>query len=593
MRRNDCWRRRLAQLGVAGALVFAAAASPAEQLTFFDSFEWSADPEAHGVAVVLSPDGRNLYVARRESYYISIFSRDPSTGEFNYVADAPNSFAGPICITVDGVIISCNTTYSGQDQAIRLTADGRFLYASLNGDPGIIIYERDLNTGLLTQGANLIISGGGPRLELSPDQSELYAATRSAIFRLERDPITGGLTMAQTFGAEGFGRIAGVATSPDGQNVYVSNDYGLDPTDGKVAVFRRNSESGDFELSEVIDDGIDIPNRVSSPAGIVISPDGAFAYLAVPIYAQDTHVSGVVVVFSRDTATGNLTPLDTITSADSLVDPIAIPLSPVLNADGTKLLVVGKYGLVLFDRDVNTGRLTQLATDDHLCTFLSDFSGAAISSDTADFYVNAAGGAGQGTAQHLIWYRYDSFECAAQPRDDCAVLASVSSSITIRNDENDNFDKISWNWRGIDLSGEDDLVHRRGGFAVCIYADAGLGPQFAHEAYAPGGDCWYDAPNGNGLSFSIARSTAPMTQNGARVTTARIKSRNTRNGSKQKIRIAAKRLDAAAPELPLPAMGSTRVQLVRYDDHCWEAEFAPEQMSTNSTLEFRAKSKAP
>jgi hypothetical protein len=57
--------------------------------------------------------------------------------------------------------------------------------------------------------------------------------------------------------------------------------------------------------------------------------------------------------------------------------------------------------------------------------------------------------------------------------------------------------------------------------------------------------------------------------------------------------LTAKRLHAKAPELPLPAVGATRVQFVSNDGHCWEAGFAPEQMSTNSTLNFKAKTKAP
>src|SRR5689334_7141192 len=113
--------RGLLCMAIAAAIVLAAAASRAEQLTFLDSFEqWSIDPDARGVALVLSPDGRNFYVARQESHFISMFERDPIAGAFSYLGDAPNSFAIPNCTTVDSIVV-CHSAYFGGTQAIRLS----------------------------------------------------------------------------------------------------------------------------------------------------------------------------------------------------------------------------------------------------------------------------------------------------------------------------------------------------------------------------------------------------------------------------------------------------------------------------------------
>jgi 6-phosphogluconolactonase (cycloisomerase 2 family) len=584
--------RTLLRIGIAASIVLGATPSQSEQLTFIDSFErWSVDPEARGTALVLSPDGRHLYVARQESYFISTFERDPSTGAFNYVGDAPNSFAVPICTTVDS-IVACHSPYYGP-QAIRFSPDGRYLYACILGvgppfaaqSPGIIIYERDPDTGFLTQRDNVPIDGSSCKLELSADASSMFVATRGQVHVLNRDLVTGGLTPAQTLpGVEGLDRMSSVAVSADGQNLYVTNDQYMTTTGGIIAVFRRDPDSGEFQVEEVLDDGIDLPGRISSPDGVVISPDGAFVYVVAETYSFDGPPMGAVVVFSRAADTGRLTVVETLFNDDSVSNAIQVPRTILLSPDGTRLLTGGD-SLALFARDEATGRLTFLGRDDHYCTFVGQFMGTAFSSDGSQIYTNATGGAGQGPTPHVIRYRVDAFGCAAEPRVDCA--GSVSSSLAIRNQVDDKHDKIGWNWTGLDADGDDDLTHRNGGFAICTYADGGAGPQLVYQAYASAGMCWY-RPH-NGLSFTAPPGAAQSDLLRARISSVRIKSARTNLGIKQKIRLIAQRRDAEAPDLPLPTVGALRVQFVRDDGHCWEAGFDPEQVSVNSAFSFKAK----
>jgi hypothetical protein len=65
---------RLKPLMLVTLLVLCAAPVRAERPAFMNAFDqWQVDEDADAMSVVLSPDGKHVYVARNGSYYISHF----------------------------------------------------------------------------------------------------------------------------------------------------------------------------------------------------------------------------------------------------------------------------------------------------------------------------------------------------------------------------------------------------------------------------------------------------------------------------------------------------------------------------------------
>jgi len=123
----------------------------------------------------------------------------------------------------------------------------------------------------------------------------------------------------------------GVAVSPDGLDVYVSDRQrpGL--------AFRRNPEDGTLEFNFLFGDRSE---------GVAVSPDGNHVYQGSIL---------VIRVFSRDAETGALTAVQEISSESSGEDIF-------VSLDGRFVYTAGGRSVVVFGRDTDTGELTLLAT---------------------------------------------------------------------------------------------------------------------------------------------------------------------------------------------------------------------------------------
>jgi 6-phosphogluconolactonase (cycloisomerase 2 family) len=214
---------------------------------------------------------------------------------------------------------------------------------------------------------------------LSPDGRSLYvaAATPASVTSFSVAP-GNGLLQQLNLGAgclvsvaqEGCGdarALAGasaIAVSPDNLHVYVAA-----ATAGAVAAFARQPNGSLVQLNGIAGcivatptPGCDSGPPLGGADAIAISPDGRFAYVGAG-------TADALVAFSRDAATGRLTPLAgaagclranrancaPVTGIDG---PTAIAITP----DGTSLYVSSATAgtITAFRRDVNTGTLTQL-----------------------------------------------------------------------------------------------------------------------------------------------------------------------------------------------------------------------------------------
>lgn len=224
-------------------------------------------------------------------------------------------------------------------------------------------------------------------LASSPDDLFLYAvglgSNSLVTFKRHSD---GSLEQIQVLidgsnGVDGLSSASGVTVSPDGKNVYVTGF-----TDNAVAVFSRNLASGTLNFVELHRDSI---------AG-VDGLAGAFAVTASDkfVYVASVGSSGVAA-FSRDATTGKLTFIQALKNgagASGLGRASELTLSP----DATQLYVVSGQDdtLSVFSSDPSTGKLTfaqNFANGQNGVQGLDSASGVAISPTGTQLYVTGGG----------------------------------------------------------------------------------------------------------------------------------------------------------------------------------------------------------
>jgi DNA-binding beta-propeller fold protein YncE len=282
------------------------------------------------VAVAVSADGKNVYVASGLGDSVAVFDRDPASGALAQKAGT----AG--CVSEDG---SGGTCVDGMGlnnpQGVAVSPDGTSVYVASVDSNAVAILDRDTASGALTQkpgtagcvsdtGVGGCLSGtallGVHDVNVSPDAKNVYvaAANSSAVAIFDRNAGTGGLTeKAGTAGCvsetgtgglcqdgQGLSSAWHVAPSPDGKSVYVTSN-----ASSALAILDRDPASGALAQKAgtagcVSDDGTggncQDGTAFAQASGSAVSPDGKFVYAASP-------TAGAVTILDRDTASGALT----------------------------------------------------------------------------------------------------------------------------------------------------------------------------------------------------------------------------------------------------------------------------------------------
>jgi hypothetical protein len=321
---------------------------------------------------------------------------------------------------------------------------------------------------------------------------------------------------------------------------------------------------------------------------LIVSDDGKQVYVAVLVGYEVTPQGGALVAFDRAPDTGRLTVQTIYLNDESMGNALWTPRGVAANGDGTRILVKDQYAMALFARDVATGALTFLGREDPYCVRVGSFYGAVMTSDGLDIYGNAVGGRiinHERPPGRVMHYRVEGLSCPPNPVEDGET--ATTSAMTIKNDGIDDHDQLKWDWTGMDSTGTGSFGQTGQGFAVCVYTDSGTGPALTYESFAPAGNCWEPIPDG--LDFAPLSSDLAVQRLNARVTRAKLKSKRTSTGIRQKIRVQSKKLHTIAPQLPLANTGPTRVQLLRSDGRAWEATYGASEVRRNDGLKFNAK----
>jgi DNA-binding beta-propeller fold protein YncE len=219
------------------------------------------------ISVVVSPDGKNVYVASVLSNAVAAFQRDTTTGALTQLAGSAACVREPAGACRVGRNLA-------RPFSLAVSPDGKNVYAAASVSDAVAVLRRNATTGALYQ-----------------------------------SPATGGCASgdASCTPAKALDGARSVAVSADGKNVYVASQDG-----DAVAAFRRNATTGALTqlvgplgkagcVSETGSSGDCAEGKaLNEPKSVAVSPDGASVYVA-------SFQSDAVAVFARNPAGGLLT----------------------------------------------------------------------------------------------------------------------------------------------------------------------------------------------------------------------------------------------------------------------------------------------
>ena len=366
---------------VPGSAVWRCEASGSGQLDFIrawresDSLSGQAEPLSGlagivGLALVPGISDTRLVGASVLDDSVSVFSRDASSGALvsQFTARSGEVLDGQLLNTLDGA------------QAVAVSDDGAYLYVASRISDSVTVFSLTASGGLapvqtvqglvgLDQAIDLALSTDGA-------QRALYVAGSNddAVAVFQRDAQTGRLTWIQSVqqgigGVSGLADVSKVVVSPDRRQVYA-----LSPTSGAIALFDRNTTSGELTWRTTYD-ALDLGVGLGGIDSAVFDADGRFLYVA-------SEFENAIHVLARDTGTastrGSLSLASSIRQSDAGVTGLVGVSSLAITADGVNLYASSQSGdtVAWFVRDSIDGRLRFAGLRTNLAAGVEGLDGA-------------------------------------------------------------------------------------------------------------------------------------------------------------------------------------------------------------------------
>jgi 6-phosphogluconolactonase (cycloisomerase 2 family) len=333
-------------LGIVLNLVLGVTASFADAVTYLESYTNNVNGVTglQGISdVAVSPDGKFVYTASYQASAVSVFERNPVTGQLTY-----------------------RSTKTGLSAAfsVDVSADNKNVYVASPTGSVVIALSRDLTTGELTETNRLGGSptGGFVSVSTSPDAKTVYGVggSPSGLVVFNRDATTGSITRLADYADNVSGNALGQVFSPTGspiKNIASSTDgrfvYVTSTTDNAVSLFSRDTTTGALTLVSVYTDNIASVDGLQAASSAKLSPDGKHLYVT-------GQGESSVAIFSVNSTSGELTYLAKVTHGTGGITNMQGSRSLAISPDGKYVLVsaISSSSLTAYLRDSTTGLLT-------------------------------------------------------------------------------------------------------------------------------------------------------------------------------------------------------------------------------------------
>jgi YVTN family beta-propeller protein len=235
------------------------------------------------ISVAVDPSGRFVYAANSNSFSVSAYTINASTG-------ALTSIAG--------------TTTGMSPRSVIIDPSGKFAYVASGTSNTVSAYNIDVGSGALTS-AGTVSGRAGPfsiamtrgTTPVSYTPKFAYAAnygpsqSNPAAYRI--DPGTGALTRVPS--AVGGALLTAVATDPTGRFAYTTRELLIESPD-IITVLSYRIDAATGALTNSGNPAL----MASNPRSVTVDPSGRFAYVA-------NQASNNVSAYTIDATTGELT----------------------------------------------------------------------------------------------------------------------------------------------------------------------------------------------------------------------------------------------------------------------------------------------
>lgn len=339
-------------------------------------------------AVVISPDGKHVYVSSLNDDTVRVYSRNATSGALSFV-------------------MSYNNIDMGDPLDLAISPDGQYLYVtnSQSSKKSLVILSRNVSSGIVgfsqvfkdgdICGLGCVVDGldGAQGVAVSPDGKHIYVAGQVdngvAVFR--RNMTTGVHSFAQAI--KNGGNVTGLTgarnltVSPDGAQVYVASAPPGIGAGGTLTVFSRNAATGLLTFVTGYNDGAGGLNELNGAFGVTVSPDGAHVYLAA-LWDQ------AITALLRNPGDGKLSLINSYKNGSGGIGGLNGASDVAVSPDGKRLYATGVLdsALVVFNRTPASGVLSFVKTYKDGVDGINNLGGAiqaAVSPNNTHLYVTA------------------------------------------------------------------------------------------------------------------------------------------------------------------------------------------------------------
>jgi 6-phosphogluconolactonase (cycloisomerase 2 family) len=280
------------------------------------------------LALVQSSDGAHVY-AGTHSGRIFLYDRDATSGALTFV-EAMDDFAD-------------SARHFNQVNALAISPDGEFVYASSTDEDAITLFARNSINGELAWLGDADAISDPSEMEFTPGGTRFFVGSRTGNAHMivyDRNAVTGAIDWTGDIAYAASSGLPALAIEPDGSHVFGSSD-------SAITIVLTDDGEGSFGTEyPILEDGVAGVGLPGPLSGISVSSDGRHAYA--------TGDEGPIAVFA--VATYDFLEAET----DGVLTPGLVTVSSVaLSRDGKNLYATGsgEDAIQVFSRDATTGLL--------------------------------------------------------------------------------------------------------------------------------------------------------------------------------------------------------------------------------------------